>query len=73
MLSSDHAEYYMTLSSFLPSLEEVKDAAAGTGKIIKRGGFAWSRDMISAAKTNSVYMMASGACFPSGWRDGLPT
>lgn len=32
MLSSDHAEYYMTLSSFLPSLEEVKDAAAGTGK-----------------------------------------
>lgn len=63
MLSSDHAEYYMTLSSFLPSLEEVKDAAAGTGKIIKRGGFAWSRDMISAAKTNSVYMMASGACF----------
>lgn len=63
MLSSDHAEYYMTLSSFLPSLEEVKDAASGTGKIIKRGGFAWSRDMISAAKTNSVYMMASGACF----------
>lgn len=63
MLSSDHAEYYMTLSSFLPSLEEVKDAAAGTGKIIKQGGFAWSRDMISAAKTNSVYMMASGACF----------
>lgn len=32
MLSSDHAEYYMTLSSFLPSLEEVKDAASGTGK-----------------------------------------
>lgn len=63
MLSSDHAEYYMTLSSFLPSLEEVKDAAAGTGRIIKRGGFAWSREMTGAAKVSSVYMMESGSCF----------
>lgn len=63
MLCADHSDCYMSLSSFLPEKSEVKDVSAGTGKIIKRGGFAWSRDMISAAKTNSVYMMASGSCF----------
>ena len=41
----------------------MKDVSAGTGKIIKRGGFAWSREMTGAAKVSSVYMMASGSCF----------
>lgn len=63
MLCADHSDCYMSLSSFLPEKLEVKDVSAGTGKIIKRGGFAWSREMTGAAKVSSVYMMASGSCF----------
>jgi len=63
MLRAVHAKCYMALSSFLPAGGEVEDVSKGTGKIIKRGGFSWSREMESADKTGSVYMMASGACF----------
>lgn len=63
MLCADHSNCYMALSSFLPEKLEVGDMSSGTGKIIKRGGFAWSREMTGPAKVSSVYMMASGSCF----------
>ena len=63
MLCAGHSNCYMALSSFLPEKLEVGDMSSGTGKIIKRGGFAWSREMTGAAKVSSVYMMASGSCF----------
>lgn len=63
MLCAGHSNCYMALSSFLPEKLEVGDMSSGTGKIIKRGGFAWSREMTGPAKVSSVYMMASGACF----------
>ena len=63
MLCAGHSNCYMALSSFLPEKLEVGDMSSGTGKIIKRGGFAWSREMTGPAKVSSVYMMASGSCF----------
>ena len=63
MLCAGHSNCYMALSSFLPEKLEVGDISSGTGKIIKRGGFAWSREMTGPAKVSSVYMMASGSCF----------
>lgn len=63
MLCAGHSNCYMALSSFLPEKLEVEDMSSGTGKIIKRGGFAWSREMTGPAKVSSVYMMASGSCF----------
>lgn len=63
MLCAGHSNCYMALSSFLPEKLEVGDMSSGTGKIIKRGGFAWSREMTGPAKGSSVYMMASGSCF----------
>lgn len=63
MLCAGHSNCYMALSSFLPEKLEVGDMSSGTGKIIKRGGFAWSREMAGPAKVSSVYMMASGSCF----------
>ena len=63
MLCAGHSNCYMALSSFLPEKLEVGDMSSGTGKIIKRCGFAWSREMTGPAKVSSVYMMASGSCF----------
>ena len=63
MLCAGHSNCYMALSSFLPEKLEVGNISSGTGKIIKRGGFAWSREMTGPAKVSSVYMMASGSCF----------
>ena len=36
---------------------------AGTGKIVKRGGFANSVALGKPLKENSIYMMAAGSCF----------
>ena len=63
MLIAENADCYMALSSFLPGKTEVEFAGTGTGTIIKRGGFAWSRQMKEPFKTNTVYMMGAGACF----------
>lgn len=63
MLIAENADCYMALSSFLPEKTEVEFAGNGTGKIIKRGGFAWSRQMKEPFKTNTVYMMSAGSCF----------
>lgn len=63
MLIAENAACYMALSSFLPGKTEVEFVGDGTGKIVKRGGFAWSRQMKEPFKTNTVYMMGAGSCF----------
>ncbi len=63
MLSSGKADYYMALSSVLPMETELETAENGTGKLIKRGGISWSRNMEEPHKTNNIYMMTAGSCF----------
>lgn len=64
LLTDEKAPHQMTISSFIPKENEISSASRGTGRLIRRGGFAWSRDMEQPVKTNSIYMMAAGSCFP---------
>lgn len=63
MLSDEAASVQMTLSAVLPAKEDIPEAAQGTGKLLRRSGFASSRVMGEVRKMNSIYMMAVGSCF----------
>ena len=63
MLEDEASDAQMALSSFLPGMEEAKDAASGRGLWMKRSGFTWTEGMEAPVKEKSIYMMASGSTF----------
>lgn len=63
MLEESEAKHQMALCPVLPEKADIPAAAAGTGKVIRRGGFASSSLMKGAARMSSVYMMTAGSCF----------
>lgn len=63
MLRDHQAKQQMALCPVLPEQRDIPAAAAGTGKIIRRGGFASSSLMKGSARMSSVYMMTAGSCF----------
>lgn len=63
MLINDEAGVQMALASVIPSEDEITAVHEGTGKLIKRSGFAFSCEIGKPVKVNSIYMMSSGSCF----------
>ncbi len=63
MLENDKAGDQMTLAAVIPSSEEMQAVCEGTGKLLKRSGFAFSYAVGKPVKENSIYMMSSGSCF----------
>lgn len=63
MLVYDNADEQMTLASVIPSEKDIAAVYEGTGKLIKRSGFAFSCEIGKPVKVNSIYTMASGSCF----------
>ncbi len=63
MLIDVKAPEQMTLASVIPSEKDIPAVYEGTGKLIKRSGFAFPCAKGEPVKMNSIYMMASGSCF----------
>lgn len=63
MLVASNAHAQIAMSLLLPTKDETIEASKGYGRMIRRGGFAYSSDMKSPHHTGSVYMMSEGSCF----------
>lgn len=62
MLEDTEAEEQMTLSTLLPSKEEVEVAAKARGLWLRRSGLSWSQGMEVPVKMHTLYMLSSGSC-----------
>ena len=62
-LANEQATVQMALSVVLPGMDELQTAREGSGKLIKRSGFAYSAAIGKPFKANSIYMMTAGSCF----------
>ena len=63
MLENENADVQMALCSVLPAAEEMIIAHEGSGKLVKRSGFAYSAETGKPIKENSIFMMTAGSCF----------
>ncbi len=63
LLNASNDHWQMTIAPVLPSKEDIPAAADGFGQLLRRCGYAYSKGMETAIRTDSVYMMNSGSCF----------
>lgn len=63
LLNDRKAPVQMALCPVLPEASEIGTAAEGTGRLIRRGGFAFSAEEKKMIKTGNIYMMDTGSCF----------
>lgn len=61
LLEDTESVCQMALCPVLPAKDEIQVPV--TGKLLRRGGFTFSRDIDSPVKTGSVHMMDTGSCF----------
>lgn len=71
LLKNTAASVQMTLCPLLPEQSEVRTAAEGTGRLIRRGGFASSDVQRAPVKTGNIYMMDTGSCFADRLSGGI--
>lgn len=63
MLYDETSIKQMCLAPVCPLASEIEIVKNGTYKLLKRGGFISSPDMVENIKRDSVYMLAEGSCF----------